>query len=311
MNPFRFALIIGACSGALAACSSDDADRAATAPSDPDTAEEMPVDRFGAGAMLQKRDDTPSLPGPDEAVDFDQPPFSTRGLGPAGNSVVYYNFDVQPTEPAPVYVLIREGEATPVAGQLNIVDVVPGVSGYGDFWQVMQVSVPVDYEANTVTSRAEIESRGYGVNATSTLVNWPVVPKGSTATRRLGGVSADLARGWYRGKVVHYFSFEEEPLSGSRVPTAPIYVTFNRNPDADGGGPASGFKQEAGSDQTHNVLTALPGEPGYSPLWSVSAYDGADFDKVTDLSTVLTANVLARNVANVNCPVGEIEDSPR
>jgi hypothetical protein len=35
------------------------------------------------------------------------------------------NFDVQPTTPAPICVLFREGENTPVIGQLDIVGVIP------------------------------------------------------------------------------------------------------------------------------------------------------------------------------------------
>src|SRR5213075_1587084 len=116
-----------------------------------------------------------------------------------------YNFDVQPTAPAPIYVLFRAGETAPVAGQLNIVDVVPGVPGYNDFWQVQKVTVPAGYVANTVTSRAEITAAAFPVEATAMLVNCPVVPDGSTATLRLGGGSAALMSGWYQGKIVKYF----------------------------------------------------------------------------------------------------------
>ena len=41
----------------------------------------------------------------DEPVDFDTGPFITQGLSPStGKPVRYYNFDVQGTTPAPVYV---------------------------------------------------------------------------------------------------------------------------------------------------------------------------------------------------------------
>jgi hypothetical protein len=39
------------------------------------------------------------------------------------------HFDVQSTTPAPIYVLHRKGEMSPVAGQLNIVDMIPGNPG--------------------------------------------------------------------------------------------------------------------------------------------------------------------------------------
>lgn len=289
----------------LAACGGTDGDGMGAV--DPDTAPRGAVDRFGAGAMLQSRANDSALPGPDEPVDFDREPFITRGLSPDGASVTYYNFDVQPTQPAQRFVLVRDGESTPVSGQLDIVDVLPGTEGYSDFWRVMRVTVPSSYVANSVTSRDEIDAMGFVVTATDEIVNYPVVPEGSTARQRWEGASAELGRGWYRGQVIHYFRFDEAPLAGSVVPTAPIFVTFNLNPDVAGGGPPSGFAKEPGSEQTHNVLTALPGDDGYSPLWSVSPYDNADFASVMDLSSVRQANVLAHDVANVNCPVVDAE----
>ncbi|MBD3289750.1 DNRLRE domain-containing protein, partial [candidate division KSB1 bacterium] len=95
------------------------------------------IDRFSEDAgNLFVRDDTNGLPGPNEPIDFDMAPFITKGLGPNGEFISYYNFDVQPTVPAPIYVLFREGEDAPVAGQMNIIDVVPGDEGYNDFWHV-------------------------------------------------------------------------------------------------------------------------------------------------------------------------------
>ena len=308
---------------ALAACAADDATllpaseadgeldapSTAVAPLDPDRASSPVIDRFSAEAgMLQVRDASNGLPGPGETVDFDQPPFITRGLGPLGQSVRYYNFDVQPTEPAPIYVLFRAGENAPVEGQLNIVDAIPGEPGYSDFWRVTRVTVPADYVVNSVTSLEQIRALYLDVEVGDMLVNCPVVPDGSTARLRLGSGEAGLTRGWYRGQVVHYFGFTEHPLRGSVVPVAPIYVTFNVNPDQQGGGPASGFRTEEGSAQTHNVVAALPGDDGYSPLWSVNPYDNGDFAAVMDLGSALGANVLAEGVATVNCPVVDIAE---
>jgi hypothetical protein len=228
-------------------------------------------------------------------------------LGPRGQSVRYDNFDIQPTTPAPIYALFREGADMPVPGQLNIVDVIPGAAGYNDFWQIQRVRVPDDYVANSITSLEEIRAAGYPVEATEQLVNCPIVPRGSTARRRLAGADAGLSRGWYRGQVVYYFNFFERELTGQHVPLADIFVTFNVNPGVDGGGPASGFKTEPGAEQTHNVLTALPDSADYSPLWAVAPYDNVDFERISGLATLQTANVLARNVAQVNCPVVEIE----
>ncbi|MEJ2052374.1 MAG: T9SS type A sorting domain-containing protein [Calditrichaceae bacterium] len=280
---------------------------------DPDTAQSAMIDRFSMDAgNLFVRDESNGLPGPNEPIDFDQGPFITKGLGPEGELVSYYNFDVQPTEPAPIYVLFREGEMAPVEGQLNIVNVIPGDAGYNDFWEVQKVTVPADYEANTVTSYSQIADSGYSIEETTTIVNCPIVPEGSTAELRLYGESTQLTRGWYDSLVVYYFNFSEKALmtnESDMVPLSPIYVTFNINPDMEGGGPASGFVTEEGSDQSHNVPSTLPMDAGYSPLWSVNVYDNADFDNVKNLETAVAANILATGVANVNCPIVSITAS--
>ncbi len=278
-------------------------------PKDPDKAEIVSIDRFSDKAgTLMKRSADPTLPDPDEPINFDKAPFITRGLGPGGNEVKYYNFDVQPLTPAPIYVLFREGSEKPVENQLNILNVIPGDPAYSDFWQVFKVIVPENYTANQVTSLQDIQNEGFDIQSTSTIVNCPVVPEGSTAQLRYGDGSAGLDRGWYQGKLAYYFTFEEKALQANEsglVPVSPIYVTFNINPNPDdpSSGPPSGFVTEPGTSQTHNVVATLPSDNNYSPLWQVHVYDNKDFDSVTDLSTAESASILNNNAGYVNCPV--------
>jgi hypothetical protein len=279
-------------------------------PTDPAAAHRASVDRYSeAAGTLMIRTAENGLPGPDEPIDFDQAPFRTKGLGPSGNHVSYYNFDVQPTDPAPIYAIFREGEDTPVEGQLNVVDVKPGDDGYNDFWHVHTVTVPADYEANTVTSVEAIMDAGYDVTPTDVVKNCPIVPQGSTASMRYGDGTAELVDGWYDGMVVSYFLFEEAPLTlaGDAVPLSPIYVAFNTNPGEDGGGPPSGFMTEMDGDRTHNVVASLPGDADYSPLWLVNIYDNADFESVADLDSATDADILASGAATVNCPIVAID----
>jgi len=277
---------------------------------DPDTAEKASIDRFSTEAgILFVRDTTNNFPGPNEPIDCDREPFITHGFGPGGELISYYNFDVQPTEPAPIYVLIRDGESNPVESQLNIVDVIPGDSGYNDFWQVFMVTVPANYTANTITSFNEIIDSGYSMQKTDIIVNCPIVPEGSTAELRYTEESPDLVRGWYKGMVVFYFNFSEKTLMATEqdmVPLSPIYVTFNINPDQPGGGPPSGFRTDT-TGRAHNVVSTLPGDDDYSPLWSVNIYDNMDFEDVSDLASVLSANILVMNAAIVNCPIVSAE----
>lgn len=286
----------------LESCSQDDVIKI----HDVNTAEKVSVDRFSATAgHLMVRSAINGLPAANAAVNFDLAPFITKGKGPSGQIVEYYNFDVQPTATAPIYVLFKEGASTPVAGQFNIIDVVPGETGYNDFWLVHKVTVPASYQANQVASYAAIVSAGYPVEATTTIVNCPVVPVGSTATKRVGGGSAGLAQGWYKEKAASYFTFEEKAITatGGAVPTSPIYVCFNINPSLPDGGPGSGFKVETGTDQTRNIVGTIPSMPGYSPLWVVNAFDNAEFANVNSLATAQSATSVGAGLATVNCPV--------
>ena len=208
----------------------------------------------------------------------------------------------------PVYVFFRKGSDTPLEEQLNILDQIPGDPGYNDLWQMYKVIVPKDYVANTVTSYQEIQEEGFDIQPTSAIVNCPVVPKGSTASLRLGSSSKEPSPSWYKGKVVYYFYFRESELeitNDGLVPTSPIYVSFNTNPESSdpSSGPPSGFMTEQGSNQTHNVVATLPSDSDYSPLWQVYVYNNADFDSVSDLASAESANILNTNAGYVNCPV--------
>jgi len=291
----------------LASCKKDNN---TPSPLNPDTAGDVSVDRFGSAfAHLFLRTDQNGFPAANQPVDFDAiPAFNTHGLGPNGEKTIYYNFDVLSTTPAPIYVLYRSGETAQVSGQLNIVDVIPGDAGYNDFWLVNKVTVPSDYVANTVTSYAEILAKGYTITPTMSIVNCPIVPKGSVARKRFHSTeSADLTRGWYKNKVVYYFNFFEKQLTAvnGKVPTSDIYVTFNINPDLTGGGPASGFKTEddTATGQTHNVPETLPTDAAYSPLWDVQIYDNTSFAGVSNLSTAESAPLKAMDAVIVNCPI--------
>lgn len=267
------------------------------------TAEKVAVDRFSAAAAhLMVRTSTNGLPAANAPVNFDNPPFITKGLAPNGAVTEYYNFDVQPTQPANIYVFFKPGAAMPVSGQYNVIPVIPGDAGYNDFWIVNKVTVPDNYVLNSLTSESEVLASGYSIQKTNMIVNCPVVPFGSVADKKYGGGSNTLTLGWYKGKAVAYFSFEEKALTATasgEVPVSPIYVMFNDNT----AGPSSGFKTETGTVQTHNVLATTPASASYSPLWSVNVIDNADFSNVANVTTAQSANILAMNVALVNCPV--------
>ena len=279
-------------------------------PQDPDAAEIVTVDRFSPpAATLMVRDALSILPDAGEPIDFDQ--LTTKGLGPLGEHAEYYNLDIQGRIPNPMYVFERMDGAA-VDGQLNVIDKVPGDDGYTDFWDLYRVRVPYDYEANTVTDAAHVENVAIELDRIGLIMNGPVTPPGSTASR---GVLRPPTpeRAWYRGQVAHYMRFEDNLVPSTttsgepRVPVAYIFVSFSINPGEPGGGPPSGFLTEPGTDQTHNVLQALPGESGYSPLWMVIPYDNTAFDTVMDVTSAEAAPLVQGvETPYVNCPVAAV-----
>lgn len=285
----------------LVACG---APAASTTTTTPTPAGPPVIDRFSATAgHLQVRTATNGLPGPGVAVDFDQPPFKTQSLGPAGEVIRYYNLDVQPATPGTIYQLV-DAAGAPVDGAAPVLATIPGEPGYSDFMRVVAVTVPAGADLATLRDAAALATLPQAPSGT--IVNWPVVPAGSTATERMGGAPTALTPAWYRGFAVDLLRFDEGPLSapvGGTTPTSPIFPTFRINPGEPGGGPPSGFMTEADGIQTHTVASSLPGDLDYSALWSASPYDNAAFAQVRNLSTVLAAKIIMRDAMLVNCPV--------
>jgi hypothetical protein len=303
--PRRVAILAPALAAAAAAACADDGP---TAPLEPDTAPVVAVDRFGdAAATRLRRSLDPSLPGPGAPIDLDRPPFTVRGLGPAGEPVTWYDLDDRPRALVPVYRLRRAGENGPVPGQLALFDYLPGDHGYNDLWRLVDVEVPADYLANTITSTAALFAAGHPLTPTTTIVNCPMVPAGSVARHHLGAGDGSLHRGWYFDQVVHYFTFEEAALTSGPggAPISPVYVAYAINPGEPGGGPVSGYRTEVGGARTHNVVATLPGDDGYSPLRAVRVYDRADFDNVDELAAAEAATRLSTDDSLANLPVVE------
>ncbi len=284
----------------IISCSDDDNN---TTSKNINTAAKQSIDRFSSTAgNLMVRDATNGLPASNAPINFDNQPFITTGFDRNGMSVSYYNFDIQSTTPAPIYVFFKEGQTSPLDGQNNVVGVIPGDDNYNDFWNVVKVIVPSSYVANSITNESSILNSNFTIEETNILVNCPIVPFGSTASRsNVVGQASTLTLGWYEDKAVAYFNFGEALLTttaSGMVPTSPIYVMFNDNAT----GPASGFVVESNTMQTHNVLATKPGDASYSPLWSVLVIDNANFSAVSNLSTAASLpNTVAG--ANVNCPV--------
>jgi hypothetical protein len=216
-----------------------------------------------------------------------------------GRSVKYYDFGDQTKLTqgnsigvAPIYAFIRgmrpDGTPDLVPGQNNIVDVKPSDTGYSDLWQVMMVTVPANYVANSVKSRGDIVSQGLPIVQTNMLVNCPIVAK---ETMLEGGEK--LVEGWYRGQQVFYPDFGANPAVA-----IPIWA-FSTGMD-DKGMPK--LVQGQG-----NIIDSVPADPGYSAFWrvnlvTVTASYTANSIKAADAVRSSGFPVTQTDIV-VNCPV--------
>jgi hypothetical protein len=95
-----------------------------------------------------------------------------------GDAVFYPDFGLNPAFALPIWALITgmdaDGNPQFVEGQMNIIDSLPGDEGYSAFWRVNLVTVPADYEPNTLTSAENVLSAGYDIAETDIVVNCPV-----------------------------------------------------------------------------------------------------------------------------------------
>lgn len=275
----------------------------------PDYVPSVLVDRFSdEAAVFYRRSENPSLPEAGEPIDFDRL-FLHHGLGPNQERIEFYNFDVRSKTPANVYIVVdRRGDR--VLRQLPIFEEIPGDEGYNDLRRVIEVRIPdSDFQPNTLTSLADIQSAGAETTVTEQIMNCIMVPDGSTAMERFDPTDAiGLHDGWYRDQAVRYLLFEN-PSSlataefGGQEISAPVMYAFFEN-DRD---PSDGFATD-NSDLTHNVATRLPEQEGYSPLFALRVFTLSIFDRVNSVGSAQDNDredniVVLPEVLIVNTPV--------
>jgi hypothetical protein len=111
-----------------------------------------------------------------------------------GEEIFYPDFGANPATVEPIWVLIHgmNADGTPdfVEGQHNIIDTVPGESDYTAFWRVNMVTVPDEYEADSLRSAQDVLDAGFEITETDMVVNCPVVNVASATSSGPSGVPA-------------------------------------------------------------------------------------------------------------------------
>jgi hypothetical protein len=127
--------------------------------------------------------------------------------------------------------------------QRNVIDTVPGRADYTPLWRVTMVTWKAGVRPRTLRSaaavRAAVRAGHVRLRRTSTVVNCPVL-----------GFGQKKVIGFYRGNEVAYLDLGPVRLRAGNQ-TAPIWAFAN------------------GAEGQANVIDVVPGDEGYSPLWTV------------------------------------------
>jgi hypothetical protein len=117
-----------------------------------------------------------------------------RGCKAPPRETITFSFGPNTDATAPIYAFVTGFDAAGnpqfVAGQANVIDVIPGDAGYSAFWHVTLVVVPSGYTANSITSAEQVQSSGYEMKQTDIVVNCPVVRTDAVAAAPAGGAPA-------------------------------------------------------------------------------------------------------------------------
>jgi len=158
----------------------------------------------------------------------------------------------------------------------------PGDTGYSDLWQIIFVTVPSSYVANTIMDVTTLLA--FSSNTTKgPTVNCPVVPIGSS----FASTGPNITLGWYKNQTINYFDF------GPSVSyTIPIYV----------------FPNVSGQN---NIIDQVPGDPGYSAFWNAveytapSGYVANTYKSQAEVNAAALASVTGPQA--INCPVYNVD----
>ena len=250
---------------------------------------------FGAGYLLTRPATTPpSSPAPVDHLARPSTFPRVNGWYKNGN-ITYLDYGTSANVSQPILVFFQAASPnTTVVGQMNIIDSIPGQPGYTDFWRVHKVLVPSSYVANTIRSFEEAVASGYAIQATTTIVNCPVVNPNATTP----GTLFTKTTGWYRDRNVFYFDYgPRSPGLGFIVQSAPLYAFFYNNGTSVPG--------------QRNVIDVKPGDPGYTDLWHVTkvvvgaSYVVNSLKSASGIMSAAASNQVTLQPTNmfVNCPV--------
>lgn len=186
-------------------------------------------------------------------------------------------------------------EGEPIEGQYDIIPTGgPFAETYSDLREVVEVTVPADYEPNSLTSVEDLDDAGLlaedNVNRTGETINAPAVFQGAT----LQGREQVTGLVWEGGREQAVFNFGSTPAQ-----TAPIYLLVT---------------DEAGSrlDGVSSVIEQMHADEGYSDFWQVFEVrvpPDTDPNSIRSYEDIVELGLPVRPTpAVVNCPAIRLEN---
>lgn len=211
-----------------------------------------------------------------------------------GQQVYYYTFkngtpvldDGAAVETGLQYRLVDEA-GEPVEGQHDLITVGAFASGYSDLREIVEVTVPPDYEANSITSVQELLVEDWPQQPTGELYNIPVVFDNAV----LQGRDHDPINLWLNGETVTAFNFGQNPAE-----TAPIYVLVE------------GFDDDGSPIRIGHpsVIEIMHDDEGYSDFWQlvfVTVPADTEPNSIRSIDELLAvATELTPSERVINCP---------
>ncbi|KAJ9472030.1 Ferric reduction oxidase 5 [Diplonema papillatum] len=159
----------------------------------------------------------------------------------------------------PVYRLVNATDGVPLAGQMPLVDYLPGGAGYSDLRQVVRVAVPHGYTGAAITWAHAIPEE-WAREPTAEYAVCPVVHEDSVLVDPPDLQAYERVRLWCRGEEVWCFGFAL-PAAGPAAAAPTMWVD-----------------SAAAADNV--VVGTARASAGYSGVWDVYQWDSSQFPSV-------------------------------
>lgn len=185
-----------------------------------------------------------------------------------------------------------DAEGEPIEGQYDILTANAYEEGYSDLREIIEVTVPDDYTANSITNHTDLLVEDWPQNPTGRTHNSPIARSNS----QLQGRDHDPITLWLNDEEISAYDFGEMTHK-----TAPIYVLIE------------GFDPDGNPVRINHVplVDVVHTDEGYSDFWQVTFVTVPNdtppnhFRKVSDL---VEADFEFTPTANVvNCPAIRLE----